>query len=270
MANNWSEKMIRQTLMGLTIALCVVPLVQAQNALVVRNGVELEQVKTDGGCTVFVNRHQSLAGLKSTIHKWSGKCDAGVASGFGNLETTHIFENTEHRTSITGYLRAGLNIGHFHATSRFGANLNMKIERWQYAYGENLISAPLSLMTLTQAEISGSKVILPKVITALPPMDAPGYTVIGLTKNVSLRQFFSVSGPGSFAVEVYDLPTIPGIQAMQAAMSLRQTFPCPNPTTQTGCDALFFEKAKPVIDEILNFIKATASLVENEIALTNK
>jgi hypothetical protein len=56
MVNNWSEKMIRQTLLGWSIAMCLVSHAQAQTTLVVRNGVELESVKTDGGCTVFVNR----------------------------------------------------------------------------------------------------------------------------------------------------------------------------------------------------------------------
>lgn len=167
-------------------------------------------------------------------------------------------------------MRAGLGVGHYLTSLRGGFNSSITIERWNYAFGENFVSTPKNLIEITQNEISGSKIIIPKIVTTLPALDGPSYMVMGLTKIVAIRQSFSLAGPKTFTVSTWDRPSTPGVQAMQAAMAAQQRFPCPDPTSQAGCDALFFEKAKPVIDEIVNFIKTTAPLVENEIAIANK
>ncbi len=257
-------------------------------------GGNQELVRTANGCGVFVVRTPSVPGQKVDLQvEWSGRCVNGVAEGPGQLtEITLVNNQLASRTFYSGHRRAGVGLGYNEMdiqmnmvplSSQPAAEVEAMNSRrnigWMYRFDQRGVMVRGGVLRMPAGALTNRQVDLPLADNNFPApaQIAGGASVAGFSQVVRVTQApCSLYGDrlpacgGARAGHVYAVmltPTLGPTATVEQFQRLEpQFFQCPTPSTFDGCHKLFFEKAQPVIDEIMDFIRTTKPLVEAELA----
>lgn len=276
------------------LSVCVVS-AAAVAQVSINSGVgKQELVRTVQGCGVFVNpAPPSNPGQKvSRQFEWSGRCVNGVAEGPGQLTEIHLVDDRPSTRSFhTGHLRAGVSLGYSEYDIQLnfepiGAQTSAEVEKmnrrnnigWMYRFDQRSVFIRGGVLRVPPGAFTSNTIGLPLPDRAFAfDENVRMAGVTSFSQVVSARhvpcRFYSQQLPACagardgrvFAVEVTQ-PLGPNATVQDVQRMERQLFQCPTPTTFDGCHKLFFEKAQPVIDEILDLIRTTKPLVEAELA----
>jgi hypothetical protein len=265
-----------------------------QNAATLMVGsVEHTLVKTKSGCGVY--QITAMTRTTNRTFEWQGACINGVAEGPGELlsRTESAAFTIESRQN--SYYRAGLPIGYLKTviSNRFREQTayarDSVQQSWSYSFNGQTIGGSGFGVVLPADAASSTVVSEPKfesfAATVVGPADFRRGTdrMTAITQTVALElincklsaDLPACQGKADQAAAVatgarFTSEGAGDVKAFQAWRKSLTYHDCPNRSAAEGCEKLAYDKAEPVRQEILEFIRMTKPQVEAEIQKSRK